>query len=590
MRISYKNRRLEQATIAVNTLATAAVVATFVLLFGYEKPLLPANLLYTAQIVLLCVFTFEKIVRILNAASIKEYFRFAWLEIPLLIGLFLVLLGSSVLFDAQNVAVARHAAIGIYLVLDITFKLCRTTISLAASGHNSTRVFIFSFLFLVFVGGSLLSLPRASAGQEVSFIDALFTATSATCVTGLTVNDVGKAFSLPGQMVILALIQLGGLGIVIFGAVFALMLGQALSLRESVAMRDIISDSTLGRIGNMIVFIVLGTFIIEGIGAVGLYSMWDNIGDVSSQQKWFYSIFHSISAFCNAGFALFTRNLIDYNHQWQVYGVIASLIIVGGLGFGVLYNVTSVIIDKVKRLSIRIFRKDRQFNYAPIKLKLQSKIVLTVSALLIVGGMVMLLIFEHFTGKGALGDNPVAGAYFQSVTARTAGFNSIDIAALSEPAKFILIVLMFIGGSPGSTAGGIKTVTFAVLVVTVIASLRKRREVEIFHRSIGIGVVGKALTVTFLFMLVLFTSTFLLSITERNSGFGFIDILFEVASALGTVGLSAGLTPSLTTAGKLIIITTMLIGRLGPLTLLAELTFNLKPAKYSYVEESVIVG
>ncbi|MBN2181261.1 MAG: Trk family potassium uptake protein, partial [Sedimentisphaerales bacterium] len=210
---------------------------------------------------------------------------------------------------------------------------------------------------------------------------------------------------------------------------------------------------------------------------------------------------------------------------------------------------------------------------------------------LIILGTLAILFFEHYTSPGESQQKVgILGAFFQSVTARTAGFNTVDIKAMSASGKFVLILLMFIGGSPGSTAGGIKTVTLAVVVMTTIAALRKRPEVELFNRSIRIVVVGRAITVMLLFIVVLFTASLALSVTENANGFSFMDIFFEAGSALGTVGLSTGITRFLTTAGKLIIIITMLIGRLGPLTLLAALTFNLKPARYSYPDESIIVG
>jgi trk system potassium uptake protein TrkH len=205
--------------------------------------------------------------------------------------------------------------------------------------------------------------------------------------------------------------------------------------------------------------------------------------------------------------------------------------------------------------------------------------------------MLAILLFEHYADGKAPAENPgVLGALFQSITARTTGFNTVDISQLSASSRFILILLMFIGGSPGSTAGGIKTVTLAVVIMTAIAALRKRQEVEMFKRSVRIVVVGRAITVTLLFVVVLFGATLVLSITENANGFTMSDIFFETGSALGTVGLSTGITPSLTTAGKLIIIAVMLIGRLGPLTLLAALTFNLKPIRYNYPDEAIIVG
>jgi len=594
MQILYKNKRLEKVLIGINALAAAVVAASFVALFGFDKPLLPAKILYDVQVTLLCVFVAEKIIRLFNAASKAEFFRTYWFEIPLLLALAIAVFGAGRFSDIVELATVRHLAVGIYLVLQVVTKLCRTSVNLAASGRNPTKTLIASFLVLIISGAGLLMLPKASAAENISLVDALFTATSATCVTGLIVKDTGSDFSLMGQVIILALIQLGGLGIVVFGAVFALLLGQALSLRERVAMQDLLSARTLGRISNIIAFIFVGTILIEAVGAVSMFAMFDDapgwIGNV--RQQWFCSIFHSISAFCNAGFSLFSDSFISYNKRPQIYTVICPLIILGGLGFGVLYDLVNIAAERVKRFFKRRFSKHHRFSMeTPKRMQLQTKIVLSVSALLIVFGMLAILLFERYTGESGSAENPgVLGALFQSITARTTGFNTVDISQLSAPSRFILILLMFVGGSPGSTAGGIKTVTLAVVIMTAIAALRKRQEVEMFKRSVRIVVVGRAITVTLLFVLVLFGATLVLSITESANGFTMSDIFFEAGSALGTVGLTTGITGSLTTAGKLIIIAVMLIGRLGPLTLLAALTFNLKPVRYNYPDEAIIVG
>ena len=596
MRIDYKDNRLERVTIGVNALTAAMVVATFILLFGFDKPLLSAGMLHTVQVLLLCIFVLEKIIRMSNSVSKAQFARANWYEIPLFLLLALTTIGIGRWFDLTEAEATqvRHFAVGIYLVLQVVIKLCRTGINLAASGKNPTQTLIASFLFLIISGAGLLMLPAASRDdRNLSFIDALFTSTSATCVTGLIVKDTGQDFSMMGQVVIITLIQLGGLGIVVFGAVLALLLGQAFSLRESVAMQDLLNTRTISRIGNMIAFIFIFTVLIEAAGAVSLFWMWDDSPNWSGMHnQWFTSIFHSISAFCNAGFSLFSKNFIRYNRNWQLYSVVCPLIILGGLGFSVLYDLLNIASDRTKRLLKKCFIKQSRFSMkTPKRLQLQTRIVLTVSASLIILGALGILFFEYYTNHGDSGQKTgIMGALFQSITARTAGFNTVNIKALSPSSKFILILLMFIGGSPGSTAGGIKTVTLAVVVMTTIAALRKRPEVEMFKRSVRIVVVGRAITVTMLFLTVLFTATLALSVTEGSSDFSFMDIMFEAGSALGTVGLSTGITPVLTTAGKLIIITVMLIGRLGPLTLLAMLTFNLKPARYSYPEESIIVG
>jgi len=384
---------------------------------------------------------------------------------------------------------------------------------------------------------------------------------------------------------------------VIFGGVVALLLGQALSVKESLAMQDLLSTSTLSRIYVMIGFIFLGTLVFESIGAIALYPMWHNVpGAVEAPQQAFYSVFHSISAFCNAGFSLFENSLIDYNRSVGVYAVIAPLIILGGLGFGVLYNLSHVAMDRIRRFFRRRLSPESALTMGiPERIQLQTKIVLTVSLILIFVGAGLLMLFEYFSPQPTQ-DGSFKMALFQSITARTAGFNTVNIAAMSEASKLVLILLMFIGGSPGSTAGGIKTVTLAIVVMVLYATLRKRREVEMFRRSVRLVVVGRAMTVMLLFAVLLIVTSGSLAITERgNVGsngqpWTLLDLTFEAGSALGTVGLSTGVTPTLTTAGKWVIIITMLVGRLGPLTLLAGLTFNIRPAGYDYPSEPVMVG
>lgn len=594
MLIHYKNKWLERVLIGVNALACAGVVGSFVELFGFPQPLLSERILHTAQFVLLCVFIVEKVVRRFNAVSRAEFWRVNWLDIPLLLALGVAVLGAGHWFGKSNPAAVRQFAVGIYLVLQVVTKLCRTSVSWAASGRNPMRTLIVSFVVLIMSGAGLLMLPKASACKDVSFVDALFTSTSATCVTGLVVKDIGKDYSFMGQVVILSLIQLGGLGIVVFGAVLSLLLGQALSVRESAAMQDLLSESTLSRIGNMIIFVFVTTVLIEFWGAVGLLGMWDNVpGRITNvHQQWFYSIFHSISAFCNAGFGLFSDNLVGYNRCWGVYLVICPLIVLGGLGFGVLYDIVCIVTDRAKRFYGKFFGRRYEISTrAPRRMWLQTKIVFCITACLILFGMLALFLFERHTGQGGSAKNfGVLDGLFQSITARTAGFNTVDIGALSAPGKFILILLMFVGGSPGGTAGGIKTVTLAVVIMAVIATLRKRDDVEIFGRSVRLVIVRRAITIMVLFTVVLFIASLALTITESSNNFTLMQIFFEAASALGTVGLSTGITASLTTAGKLIIIVVMLVGRLGPLTLFATLTFNLRPARYSYPDEAVIVG
>ncbi len=595
MKIAYKNNTLEQVLTVVKAVTSLVIVASFALLFGFYEPPLPAPLLVGVLIGTLVIFLSGKVVRLLNAESKGEYLLANWYEIPMLIALGVVIVGAGRWFGRTEPGRIQIWAIALYLIIDVTIKFFMQSVRLAATGKDPTRVLVASFIILILTGAELLMLPKATPGRaSLPFVDALFTSTSATCVTGLVVVDTGSDFTLMGQLVILTLIQLGGLGIVILGAVLALLLGQALSVRESAAMQDLLSEGTLGRINRMVVFVFIATAVIELAGAAGLLHMWNDAPGraLDRNNLWYYSIFHAISAFCNAGFGLFSDNLASYNRYWGVYLVICPLIVLGGLGFGVLYDLGEIALDRLLRLCKKAVRgRCPVFQQAPRRMWLQTKIVLFATTGLIAGGMLALYAFEKLTGHGPAAQSfNLLDALFQSITARTAGFNSVDIAALSDPSKFILILLMFVGGSPGGTAGGIKTVTFVVVILAVIATLRRRDDVEIFSRSISLLIVRRAITVAVLFVMVLFGATLALCITEASSHFTMMQIFFEVASALGTVGLSTGITPALTTAGKLIIILVMLTGRLGPLTLLAVLAFNAKPVRYSYPDEAIVVG
>jgi trk system potassium uptake protein TrkH len=597
MKVTYKNNTLETVLVVVKTVTSLVVVGTFVLLFGFYEPLVPIPIVVTVQIAMLFVFLAGKVIRLLNAQSKAEYLYANWYEIPMLLALAAVVFGAPRWFREIEPDRVRHLAIGVYLIFEVTIKTFLSSISLAATGRNPTKTLVGSFVVLIVVGAALLMLPRATAGREsLGLVDALFTSTSATCVTGLIVRNTGQDFTIMGQVVILVLIQLGALGIMVFGAVIVLLLGQAFSLRESVALQDLLSARTLGRIGNIIVFIFAATVTIEAIGALALFEMWDDIPSWNGQlhSRWFYSVFHSISAFCNAGFDLTGDSFVPYNHQWQVYGIVCPLIVLGGLGFSVLYNLAGVIADYTGLFLKRYLRRRSTLAIEPpMRMRLQSKIVLSATAVLIVTGTLALLFFERYAGFPGRGERlGVLGALFQSITARTAGFNTVSIHELNPSSKVVLILLMFVGGSPGSTAGGVKNVTLVVILLTVIAMLRKRGELEIFHRSIRKVVVDRAITVVLLFVTVLLTATLALSITEKPyvHGFSLLDLMFETASALGTVGLTTGVTPTLTVPGRFIIIAVMLIGRLGPLTLVAAMTFNVKPARYNYPDEPVVVG
>lgn len=480
---------------------------------------------------------------------------------------------------SDGIWAVRWGMFQIYLLLVVVAHIGR--FSVAASGRAPMRALLGSFVVIILTGAILLMLPGAHCNTDLCFTDAVFTATSATCVTGLVVRDTGVDFTVLGQSIILAMIQIGGLGIMMFGALFSLIMGSRLTLRESVAMQDIMHEQSSGRVGRVVIFVCLFTVVVEFFGVLGCYGMWESDGGGG---QLFRSAFHSVSAFCNAGFSLQSDSLMTYRSDWRVYCVIAPMIIIGGLGFPVLDNLGAVVLSRWR------WRRHRDMAVR-VRLSLHSKVVLSTTAVLLILGWVLLGVLE-----GGLSDAWAwVDGWFNSVTSRTAGFNTVEISKLSSASKLVMVALMSIGGSPSSTAGGIKTVTLAVMVLAVYATMRHREQIEAFHRRIPVMIARRASMVMLLYGLLLWLLTLLLTITEAGGGSGggsydVLDLLFEASSALGTVGLSTGVTGSLTLSGKWVIIAAMFIGRLGPLSLLMALASRSGQAKYDYPAEPLVVG
>ncbi|MBN1294259.1 MAG: Trk family potassium uptake protein [Candidatus Latescibacteria bacterium] len=439
---------------------------------------------------------------------------------------------------------------------------------------NPARLLLLSFLGVIMTGTVFLMLPAATVdGDGTRFIDAFFTSTSATCVTGLIVKDTGHYFSLFGKLVILTLIQIGGLGIMTLSTLYTMILGKQLGLRQEEQMRGILDQTSTVRMYKLIVQIIKITLFFECLGAFLLFVKW--IPEMSLREALSHSIFHSISAFCNAGFSLNTMNLERYVNDYYINGVFMVLIIAGGLGFVVISD---------------LIKNSRKFNPLTIQWKrvsVHTKLVISTTGALLAVGFLSFFFFEFDNTMLDLSSiNKLFAAAFQSVTLRTAGFNTIDISDLRETTLFIGMILMFIGASPSSTGGGIKTTTFAVLLLTIKSILTSRNKVEIHMRTIPHQTVYKAIAIfLFSFSLLLIICVILLTTQQGD----FIDIIFEAVSAIGTVGLSTGMTNHLDTTGKLLIIILMYTGRLGPLTVALALG-EAKKVKIEYPTTRIAVG
>ena len=433
------------------------------------------------------------------------------------------------------------------------------------------------FALGIAVGTILLMLPFSSTGRPVLFIDALFTATSAICVTGLVVLDTAKDFSLFGQVVIMLLIQMGGLGIMTFATILIMMTGTRLPLLDRLGLSQTFGSETRARSGQLLKAVFATTIIVEAIGAVLLFLSFRLQFPTATAA--YHAVFHSVAAFCNAGFSTFSSNLQGYRHFLPVTMTIALLIILGGLGFVVIAEVLDRAKNKRSRLS------------------LHSKICISTTAGLLIVGTLLFVIVERgnvFARSGMI--DSIANSFFQAVTARTAGFDTIPQASLTDLSLLITIILMVVGTCPGSTGGGIKTTTFAIIALLLFNRVKGRHSVAAFKRTIAPHSVVGALNILLLALLLITFMCAALMFFEHKSvphtgsqGF-FMESLFEVVSAFGTVGLSAGLTPKLHFMGKLTLVITMFIGRVGLLTFAYSLARPAKQGEIVYLDEPVMIG
>jgi len=513
-----------------------------------------------------------------------------------LAGMVVVLIFGPLLSEFTADGLTRFEA---FVALSQLFVLLRGAADLlrlirraTAGATDPAVVLVMSFAILITVGTGLLMLPRARAVDYVPpgepqnpFVVALFTSTSASCVTGLVVVPTGTYWSPFGQTVILGLFQVGGLGIMTFGAFFAVGAGRNVPVRESANLRDMMESEQLGEVRRLVQAVLLFTLTSELIGAVLISGLFSHL-PLSEQIR--YSVFHSVSGFCNAGFSLTENSFVGMGHRWQVWGGMAGLIIIGGMGFSVLYNVSVWLRSRLGRLEFQpLFHLPRE----RARLSLTTKLALVTAIVLLLAGAGF---YELLEAIGTPRDKPaghrLAEAWFQSVTFRTAGFNTVDHGALQPATKLFAIMLMFVGASPGSTGGGVKTVCFGVAVLTLLSILRGRNRVEIAGRTIPPDLVNRSLAIIGLGMLAVMLTTLLLMLFETNPEPQFLDYLFEATSAFGTVGVSAGVTASLSVPSKLVITVTMFAGRVGPLTLLIALAGRRRDARYDYPQERVILG
>ncbi|MFW6133589.1 MAG: TrkH family potassium uptake protein [Planctomycetota bacterium] len=625
-------RRVMDVVLALAGVAGAAALA---MEYGFRDRPLPRAHLHVIESAVVVVFSLDRLLRVALAPRKRAYLADNWIDFALILVAAAALLvagyvrGDIVSLGALYVIITQG-----YILLSLIIRAVNVNLQVAGSGIPPMWLLMGSFAAMCLIGSALLMLPVATAPgtQRWFYTDALFTAVSATCVTGLIVADTGTHFTYFGQGVILVLIQLGGLGIMMFGTMLAMLVGKGLSLRHSETIGQMLATERRGDLGRTLKFVALLTFALEVVGAALLYPMYrgalDGFGEpMGDLRAAWHAVFHSVSSFCNAGFALYRANMMHgvragwahpLRQSWQVLTVMGPLIILGGLGFPVLHDSWRWGASRLRRVAARLAGRRRRYAERGIaRLALHSKIVLiTTAALLAVGAVGLVAIEKLPAGAAGVGRHPIGGqearhraghdptaladlrgaalaraAAFQSLTARTAGFNTVDMDRLSGAGKLWMSLLMFVGGSPASTAGGMKTTTFALLVLATWCLIRRRSELEVLHRSISADLLRRTAAIAVLYTLLVATVTLLLAAVLKDRPF--VNVLFEACSACGTVGLSTGITGPDCTIGdfpKIVIIVGMFAGRLGPLTLLLAVTSHVRPVRYNYPEENVVIG
>jgi potassium uptake TrkH family protein len=585
----YRNQVLNINLIVIQAAAVVGV-ALIIYTYGFEHSPKVYKRLINGSMVILGVFILGYLVRGVFTSERLTFLKdTGWEAVVLLLATFSILLCLfwdtifQYAFPSLSLDEARlysETTVSGSLLLLIFFEASRTLLRVAEVKLRPSAAFVISFLLLIMIGTGLLMLPTITTQSDgLRLIDAVFMATSASCVTGLSVIDTATDFTVRGQIIILVLFQIGGLGILAFATFFATFLNAEVGVRQAGLVPDYLDGETLGSARTLLKRILLLTVLIEGGTFLVMQYLWGDYPFANWGERTFYSLFHAVSAFCNAGFTLFTDSYYEpvIRNMYLLHAVTAVAIIVGGLGFAPINNIFSP-------------QQLRQRMANPwIDWKLSTKIAVNTAIILLLVGTVSFFFLERTNTLAEMNlTEAVITSFFQSATARTAGFNTVDIGLITTPAMVLLMFLMFIGGSSGSTAGGIKTSTFFLLVASVVATSRGNSRVEIGRRYIPSEIVFKALSIFFYGIAINLIGVFVLSITE--SDLSLMDLTFEQVSAFGTVGLSRGITSSLSDAGKLVLIVTMFLGRVGTLTFAVALSTRAISRNYKLPKDELMVG
>ncbi len=480
--------------------------------------------------------------------------------------------------------------VAIKIAVFVTFirEISDNNFSLNRAFLNPAQFFILSFLSVVLVGALLLMMPNATT-QPLSFVDALFTATSAVCVTGLIVVDTATYFTTFGQMIIMGLIQIGGLGILTFVTYFSYFFKGGVSYETQLSIGEMTHSRRMGDVVTTLKSILYVTFGVEALAAILIYISIYDLPSMSVSERLFFAVFHAVSAFCNAGFSTFSAGLYDealrFNYPLQL--TISTTFLFGGMGFIIVVNLLRYLRHRAERL---IYRNDPRSAYQPWLLSINSRITLITSGALLLIGLIGVMMFEY---HGVLAEHSsfygkLVTGLFTAATPRTAGFNNIDMGVLAFPTIMLMIFLMWVGASPNSTGGGIKTSTFAIAVLNTLSLARGQTKVEVFQREIAEISIRRAFSIMWLSLLVIGTGVTLISYDQPE--LDLIKVVFECFSAYSTVGLSLNLTADLSTFSKLVVAAIMFVGRVGMLTIFIALLKNMRQRNYRYPTEEITIN
>jgi trk system potassium uptake protein TrkH len=560
MKVSINNRLLQYLRI-LTTIASIAAFVSLILKYGFYLPGKWIVGLVVMDEAIAIVFIITIITGFLISQNKWQFIKDSPFEVGLLL-LFIISLVTEEIISVENphyflktttsVSFIKlyFVIIQVYILINALINIARTREKWHLTSLSPARIMILSYFVVIFTGSLLLKLPKATY-FSIHWIDSLFISSSAVCVTGLSTLNLSEVFTFEGQLVILMLIQLGGLGIVALTSFIALFISKGLRLHDNIMVKEVLSAENFNSLRSIIKAIFVFTFVTELIGAVGLYFAWGNLG-LSEFDRIFSSIFHSVSAYCNSGFSIFPQGLqtAGYNFSGVSLVIIMLIIILGGIGFYTLSDIVGI--------------GEKSMINKPGQLTQQSKIILKSTLILILCGAFLIWIMQIHQWKGLPAGRQVLNAFFLSITSRTAGFSPVEISKIAIPTAMIIILLMYVGAAPNSTAGGIKVTTGLILLHSFVAFAKGKNRVEIGWNTIPMITVRKAFIVFIVSIILIFLSLLIMSITEKAN---FFDIFFEIFSAFGTVGLSRGITPDLTGIGKIVLMVVMLSGKIGLFTL-----------------------